>query len=115
MLHPGSHLLHLSRNHPGEDGGVGPFAEQVILACNEKQSGRTQVSLVVLVVAPKSFLQNQIAGELPVVDLTITLILLRTESKFSTSSSSNLGGEIRTWVISQCKNSLEPNRVSTTI
>lgn len=93
LLHPGLHLLHLPRHHPREDGRVGPLTEQQVVSWAKT---KPPVRLIqwhwvdVTVRVARSPIT-------PALDLTMTLILLRTESKFSTWSSSNLR-ERQSWL-----------------
>lgn len=83
LLHPGFNLLHLPWHHTWEKGGVCSFTKEQIFSWNLN----------------KSELWNRRTPETwpwtcecvsPELDLTMTLILLLTESKFKTWSSSNL-------------------------
>lgn len=85
LFHPGFNLFHLSRDHPWKNGWVSTLTEQQVVSWEHAK----QIS-VKPTARTASDKQPRVRRYLPELDLTITLILLLTESKFSTWSNSNL-------------------------
>lgn len=107
LLHPGFDLLHLSRYHSWKNGRVSAFTEQQVVSW-ERTHLHTEPNTVPVKYSKISASYHESTEDIccdtglelvsPELDLTMTLILLLTESKFSTWSSSNLK-RVSTWLM----------------